>query len=153
MQNSSRWPIIRVKVGTVLPWCLPPVVSRTLLHPQAKIHGCSSPLYKMHSACMLSLQLGPTLCDPMDCSPTGSPVLWVLQARILEWVVMPSSSGSSQPRNRTCVSLCLLPWAPSFCFMNTFSHFLVLLIFASVNGQCLRQLLLQCPNSDFPLSV
>ena len=123
MQNSSRWPIIRVKVGTVLPWCLPRVVSRTLLHPQAKIHGCSSPLYKMHSACMLSLQLGPTLCDPMDCSPTGSPVLWVLQARILEWVVMPSSSGSSQPRNRTCVSLVSSALGPILLF---YEHFLSL---------------------------
>ena len=36
-----------------------------------------------------------TLCDPMDCSPPGSSVHGILQARILEWVAMPSSRGSS----------------------------------------------------------
>ena len=45
-----------------------------------------------------------TLCDPMDCSSLGSSAHGVLQARILEWVAMPSSSGSSRPRVRTHVS-------------------------------------------------
>jgi len=45
-----------------------------------------------------------TLCDPMDCSPPGSSVHGILQARILEWVAMPSSRGSSQPKDRTQVS-------------------------------------------------
>ena len=40
-----------------------------------------------------------TLCDPMDCNPPGSPVHWILQARILELVAMPSSRGSSRPRD------------------------------------------------------
>ena len=40
----------------------------------------------------------------MDCSSPGSPVPGILQARILEWVAMPSSRRSSQPRDRTCVS-------------------------------------------------
>ena len=39
----------------------------------------------------------PTLCNTLDCSPSGSSVHGVLQARILEWVVMPSSRGSSIP--------------------------------------------------------
>ena len=38
----------------------------------------------------------PILCDPMDCSPPGSSVLGILQARILVWVAMPSSGRSSQ---------------------------------------------------------
>ena len=46
----------------------------------------------------------PTLCDPMDCSPPGSSVHGILQARILEWVAISFSRGSSQPRNRTQVS-------------------------------------------------
>ena len=46
----------------------------------------------------------PTLCDPVDCSPPGSSVLGMLQARILEWVATSSSSGSSPPRDRTRVS-------------------------------------------------
>ena len=45
-----------------------------------------------------------TLWDPMDRSPPGSSVHGVLQARILEWVAMPSSRGSSWPRGRTWVS-------------------------------------------------
>ena len=51
-----------------------------------------------------TLQSCPTLCNPMEGSPPGSSVRGILQARILEWVVMPSSRGSSWPRDRTCVS-------------------------------------------------
>ena len=46
-------------------------------------------------------QLCPTLCSPMDCSPLGSSVHGILQARILEWIATSFSRGSSQPRNRT----------------------------------------------------
>ena len=56
------------------------------------------------------LQSSLTLCDPMDCSPPGSSVHGVLQARILEWVAISFSRASSRPRNRTCVSLCFLLW-------------------------------------------
>ena len=45
-----------------------------------------------------------TLCNPMDYSPPASSVMGILQASILEWVAMPSSRGSSQPRDRTQVS-------------------------------------------------
>ena len=50
------------------------------------------------------LQSCPTLCDPMDCNLPGSSVHGILHARILEWVAMPSSRGSSWPRNWTPVS-------------------------------------------------
>ena len=49
-------------------------------------------------------QSGPTLYDPVDCSPPGSSVHGILQARALEWVPMPSSGGSSQTRDRTHVA-------------------------------------------------
>ena len=49
------------------------------------------------------VQSCPTFCDPMDCSPLGSPVPGILQARILEWVAMPSSRASSQPRGQICI--------------------------------------------------
>ena len=50
--------------------------------------------------CMLSCYSRVWLfCDPMDCSPPSSSVHGILQARIPEWVVMPSSRGSSQPRS------------------------------------------------------
>ena len=41
-----------------------------------------------------------TLCNPMHCSLSGSSVNGILQARIQKWVAMPSSRGSSQPRDR-----------------------------------------------------
>ena len=40
------------------------------------------------------------LCDPMDCSLSGSSVHEILHARILEWVAVPFSRGSSQPKDR-----------------------------------------------------
>ena len=46
----------------------------------------------------------PTLCNPMDCSLPGSSVHGILQARILEWVAISFSRGSSRPRDRTQVS-------------------------------------------------
>ena len=54
--------------------------------------------------CVLVAQFCLTLCDPMDCSPPGSSVHEIFQARILEWVAISFSRGSSQPRDRTQVS-------------------------------------------------
>ena len=59
----------------------------------------------------LVAQSCPTLCDSMDCSPPGSSVHGILQARIPEWLAIPFSGGSSPPRERTCVS----------CFTREFS--------------------------------
>ena len=53
---------------------------------------------------MLSAQVHQTPCDPVDCSPTGSYVPGILQARILKWVAISSSKGSSLPRNQTYIS-------------------------------------------------
>ena len=50
-----------------------------------------------------SLQSCPTLCDPMDCSLPGSSSHGILQARILEWVAMPFSRASFQPRDGSCI--------------------------------------------------
>ena len=49
--------------------------------------------------CVLCLvtQLCPTLCDPMDCSPPGSLVHGILQARILEWLPLPSPGDLPEP--------------------------------------------------------
>ena len=88
--------------------------------------------------CAKLLQSCPTLCSPMDCSPPGSSVHAILQASILEWVVMPFSRGSSQPRDWTRVPWSrvspalvggffttvaawigrVLPKAPSICLMS-----------------------------------
>ena len=52
----------------------------------------------------LVTKLCPTLCDPIFCSPPGSSVHGILQARILESVAMPFSRGSSTPRDQTHIS-------------------------------------------------
>ena len=53
----------------------------------------------MEAEKVLVAQSCSTLCDPLDCGPPGSSDHGILQARILEWVAMPSSRGSSQPRD------------------------------------------------------
>ena len=53
---------------------------------------------------ILVAQLCPTHCDPRDCSPPSSFVHGILQARILEWIAVPFSRGSSWPRDWTWVS-------------------------------------------------
>ena len=76
----------------LLPWwedCLP------LSHP-------GSPKLYMKVK-VLFLQSCPILCDPMNCSFPGSSVHGILQARILEWVAIPFSRGSSHPREQTWV--------------------------------------------------
>ena len=50
------------------------------------------------------LQLCKTLCNPVDYSLSGSSVHGILQTRILEWVAVHSSMGSSLPRDQTCIS-------------------------------------------------
>ena len=58
----------------------------------------------MLDKCMLVAQSCPTLCNPMDCSPPGSSVHGILQARKLEWVAIPFSRQSPWPRAWTLVS-------------------------------------------------
>ena len=53
--------------------------------------------YNICAVLCLVAQSYQTLCNPVDCSPPGSSVMGILQARILEWVTMPSSRGCSQP--------------------------------------------------------
>ena len=64
------------------------------------------------------LQLCLPLCDPMNCSPLGSSVHGILQARILEWLVVPSSRSDNRvaanipTRTRLCASPALTHWIP-----------------------------------------
>ena len=87
-------------------WC----TSRPPNSAAASPCGCFEHLnwnvWCVKSTCLYakSLQSCPTLCHPMDCSPPGSSLHGVFQARILEWVAMASSRGSSRPRDRTHVS-------------------------------------------------
>ena len=54
--------------------------------------------------CFLVTQLYLTLCDPMDCSPPGSSIHGIFQVKVLEWIAIGFSRGSSQPRDGTWVS-------------------------------------------------
>nr|XP_020763640.1 thymocyte nuclear protein 1 isoform X2 [Odocoileus virginianus texanus] len=58
-----------------------------------------------HTICIVLVLSCFRFCDPTDCSPPGSSVHGILQARMLEWVAMPSSRGSSQPRGLNPLSL------------------------------------------------
>jgi len=99
---------------------------KSLLARSPEIKPASSPtlpklcpiLPNMHLQDFLSVRLCVhaqsflTLRDPTDCSPPGSSVHGIFQARILEWVAISSSRGPSQPRKQTylsCVS-CIARW-------------------------------------------
>ena len=60
-------------------------------------------IYGYFTLTALVAQSYPTLCNPMDCSPPGSSVHEIFQAKILEWVAISFSRGSSQLRDRTRV--------------------------------------------------
>ena len=60
--------------------------------------------YSSNPVWVIVTQSCPTLCDPMDCSPTGFSVHGILQARILERVAISFSKGSSRPRDWTDIS-------------------------------------------------
>ena len=66
------------------------------------------------ACCCLVAKLCLTLCDPVDCSPPGSTVRGILQARILEWVAISFSRGLSQSRDWTHVS-CIDRWILYLC--------------------------------------
>ena len=98
-------------------------------------------------------QSNPTLCNPMDYSLPGSSVHGIFQARVLEWVAISFSRGSSQPRDRSgfpelqadalpseppgkpilCIAVCICLHLPSgnhkfaFLFCNSVSFFCLLL--------------------------
>ena len=80
-----------------------PGQSKTLALGQETSPGTMEPVCSC--VCIApSLHSCPTLCDPMDCSPPGSSVHGILQARMLEWVAIPFSRGSFQPRDQTQIS-------------------------------------------------
>ena len=83
------------------------------------------PSHPLMSACWVA-QSCPTLCDPTDCSPPDSSVHGILQARILEWVAISFSRGSSWLRDSTlhcrqilyCLSHQGSPLTPSLCYIS-----------------------------------
>ena len=106
----SRRDVQSSRLVTLMPWRTPAYKFLTSLR------ASPNPLECMHAK---SLQPCSAFCDPMDCSPPGSSIHGISQARILEWVAVSFSRGSSHPRDRTsisyisCISRCgFLPLAP-----------------------------------------
>ena len=79
---------------------------KTQQWPQDWQRSVFIPIPKKFSSVQFSsvAQSCPTLCDPMDCSLPGFSIHGILQERILEWVTISFSRGSSRPRDRTQVS-------------------------------------------------
>ena len=77
---------------------------------QDTLTGKKEANFNLYAWKVLGSQSYLTLCDPMDCSPAGSSVCEVSQGRILEWVAIPSSRGSSWPRD----------WTQVFCITGRF---------------------------------
>ena len=99
-------------------------------------------VHSLEGQCMhaKSLHLCPTLCDPMDCSPPGSSVHEVLQARILEWVPMPSSRESPNPGMKPV--FLISPALAGRCFF-----FVVLFFTTSASWEALRKAIIQYNHS------
>ena len=95
-------------------WLLPAPLSPTSLSPEGVpgalcLPGRLSQISKWMRPRLLKsesevTQSCPTLCDPMDCSLPGSSVHGIFQARVLKWIAISLSRGSSQPRGQTRIS-------------------------------------------------
>ena len=75
------------------------------------------PKFTRMVAAAKSLQLCPTLCDPIDGSPPGSPIPGILQARILEWVAISFSNSwkwKVKVKSLSCVQLLATPWTTAY---------------------------------------
>ena len=83
--------------------CSESVHSRSGTWFQASTSSRMSLILYLMLGCAKLLQSCLILCDPMDCSPPGSSVHWVHQERILKWVAISFSRGSSRPRDQTLV--------------------------------------------------
>ena len=91
--TEAYYPVdVLVAHPTSTPLCLPYLQD---------LNSAQPPSLTLHAQ---SLQSCPTLCHSMDHSPPDSSVHEILQARTLEWVAVPSSRGSSHPRDRTPMS-------------------------------------------------
>jgi len=103
--------MFKVKILIIFLSCRPNLTIRFFFLLRVKVYLHFS-FFCSHSkvllwACMcmcLVAQSCLTLCDPMDCSPPGLSVHGISQARILEWVAIPFSRGSSQSRDQIQVS-------------------------------------------------
>ena len=101
IKNHISTPVFSIKLLLPLPstqlTCIMHYIYFRIWHWEILVllHGTGKLLYFL-SAYVLVIQLCPTLCNLMDCSPTGSSDHGIFQARILEWVAISFSRGHSQ---------------------------------------------------------
>ena len=100
------------------------------------------------------MQLCPPLCNPQDCSPPGSSVHGILQERILEWVAISFSRGSSQLRDQTWVS-CIAGrfftiWATREALASHIPYHIPLI--SNSCCFCLLNISLSCPAFPSPMT-
>ena len=79
--------------------------------------NCSLVIVRLAATAAKSLQLSPTLCDPIDSSPPGSPVPGILQARTLEWVAISFSNAwkwKLKVKSLSHVRPSATPWTAAF---------------------------------------
>ena len=100
---SEPWP----------PKVLNPLEVQFVIQSSKKINYFSALIYSTAAAAAKSLQLCPTLCDPIDCSLPGSPIPGILQATTLEWVAISFSSAwkwKVKVKSHSCVRPSATPW-------------------------------------------
>ena len=108
---SMSWTALVTLPGTVIHYMLSFFLGSLCIilsptHSTLWVH-VAHPCYIISCCCCLVAKSCPTLCDPMDCSLPGSSVCRISQARILYWVAISSSGGSSPPRDQiplSCIS-------------------------------------------------
>ena len=84
MKEETEKVGLKLNIHVTLPYIFPsPQVHKSILYVCVFIAATAAKL----------LQLSPTLCDPMDGRPPGSPILGILQARTLEWVAISFSNA------------------------------------------------------------
>ena len=98
----TQWGAGRVVCQTST-WEAPRSCTHTSLYSSLP-SGCSYVVSLICCCCCLDAQSCLALCDPVDCKQPGSSVLGITQARIMEWVVISFSGGSSRPSDQSCVS-------------------------------------------------
>ena len=85
-----------------------------MVNTEIRLIICFAAKEKLYAAAASKLlQLCLTLCDPIDCSPPGSPVPGILQARTLEWVAISFSNAwkcKGNVKSLSCVQLLATPW-------------------------------------------
>ena len=92
------------------------LLSRVIL----RLYISISDVWVIHFFCILAaaaaklLHSCPTLCDPIDGSPPGSPVPWILQARTLEWVAISFQCMKVRMKSLSHVRLLATPWTAAY---------------------------------------